>query len=190
MSALAETLQQEHVKISDSLDLVGALVEVLDRGDVPPEEDLYALLDFMEKFTDQTHRAREEVVFAELARTSDVSVRPLIHRLEVEHARTRKIVSALRALVPHVEAGDRRAESDFAMYLRSYRMRTRDHIRDEAREFMPLVGSTTRSLGRERTVRTFEGTEKQDAEEQASDRLQETIRRLSSKYSTRPPRAA
>ena len=190
MTDLAGTLQQEHLTIRDSLDLVGALVDALDRGVVPPAEDLNAVLDFMDNFTDRSHRAKEEAVFSELVRTSDASVRPLIHRLEVEHARTRQIVSALHALVPRVEGGDPRARQDFEMYLRSYRMRTRDHIREETRHLMPLVESATRSPGHERMVRELGRIEGQDSEERILRRSREAIRRLASKYSVRVRDAA
>lgn len=190
MNDLAETLQQEHLTIRDSLDVIGALVDALDRGNVPPPEDLNAVLDFMDGFTDRSHRAKEEAVFSELVRTSDASVRPLIHRLEVEHAMTRKIVSAMRALVPRVEAGDHRARQEFEMYLRSYRFRTRDHIRDETRQLMPLVESTSRSSGHESMVRELDRIANEDFGDRGHGRLRETIRRLASKYSLRVRDAA
>ncbi len=185
MSGLAETLQNEHVTIRDSLDLVGELVKALEGGQTVPAEDLNGVLDFMENFTDKNHRAKEEALFRDLVRSSEASVRPMIHRLEIEHAACRKIVAHLRELVPAVLAGEPRARLDFEMYLRSYRMRTLDHLRDETKELMPLLESGQHpDQGALRGPGALSGPEGNAAERVSNDhRL--WIRTLMGKYSAR-----
>ncbi len=185
MSELAATLQQEHLTIRDSLDLVGALVEALDRGDALPAEDLNSVLDVMENYTDKSHRAKEEAIFAQLVMASDRSVRPLIHQLEIEHGATRKIVAALRALVPQVTAGDPKARRDFEMYLRSYRLRTRDHIREETRQLIPLIEALSRVPGQDAAIPGLADIKRQDQEGRSLGRYRELIRALTAKYASR-----
>ena len=126
----------EHRLIERMLRVLDDCAQVLDRGgDVPPGMPV-GILDFLQRYADQGHHAKEEDLFfpalADHGLPADASA---VYALRAQHEGGRGLVRELREALRGVERGEDESRRAFAATAADYISLLREHIRLEDHYF-------------------------------------------------------
>jgi len=135
-----EIIRDEHEALASVLRALGDTAESSRRTGVPPDfEFLRAMLFYMDEMPARRHHAAEEQLLFPTIRERCPPLRPVLDRLEAEHARSESTVQSLeRALTAWQVMGNERRES-FELLLRAYVAGYLGHMEVEENYVLPVA---------------------------------------------------
>jgi len=178
-----DTLRDEHETIERLLFGLEGIADHIRYDEKFPEKDVEEAIRIAVEFTDQCHTTKEELaVFPVLEDASPRVGKEVIRPLAMEHLTIRKLLSAIRNLIPLAARRDGPARVRLAKDLGLYTELVREHIRIEEERLLPEVA---RSLGRGKRAAIaaeFRRMEESEGDPERHRRFQDTIRRLVLNY--------
>ncbi|HKZ64262.1 MAG TPA: hemerythrin domain-containing protein [Thermoplasmata archaeon] len=177
-----DTLRDEHEIIERLLFGLEGIADRI-RYDVKfPEEDIEEGIRIAAEFTDGCHTTKEEALFPILAKASPNVGNAMVQELTGDHLTIRKLLGAIRNLIPLAARRKGPARDRLARDLRLYTRLVREHIRTEEERFLPEVA---RRLGRRKRAAIaaeFRRMEEAEGDPGRNQRFQESIRYLVLNY--------
>lgn len=125
--------------------MLHALVSILDdlatRGGRPDFELLQAMLDYVDRFPDRFHHAKEDAYLFRLLRPRAPDAAHLLDALETEHIHNEALVGGLRRSFERMrqQPSDRQCFSLFRDLARRYAQFHWNHMRLEEEQILPLA---------------------------------------------------
>lgn len=139
MSDVLETIRQEHFRIGAVLACLRHLAAGTGDGQGKPETDLlFAILDYMEAFSDTIHHPKEEAYLFEALRRRKPDEADVLDKMIEEHATGATLLSELRSALQSFRNDPRNVER-FRSAVDNYVQLERAHMHREENDFMPLA---------------------------------------------------
>ena len=139
MSDVLETLRQEHFRIGAVLACLRHLAAGTGDGHRKPETDLlFAILDYMEAFSDTIHHPKEEAYLFKALQRRKPDEAEVLDKMIEEHATGVTLLSEVRSALQSFHNKPRNVER-FRSAVDYYVQFERAHLHREENDFMPLA---------------------------------------------------
>jgi hemerythrin-like domain-containing protein len=177
-----QTLMHEHDVIRQGLAVLDALGGRVARNDLPPEQDLRALLEFFTDFADGCHHVKEEtILFPALEAAGVPRAGGPVGAMLDQHEEGRRLVGALRRELPGL-AGDAAARGRFAAAARDYVALLEQHIAIENRVLFPHADALLGEAADREIAAAFDRHEEVELGPGVHQRFHRTLDELASRY--------
>lgn len=138
MTGMLDQLHQDHINMSQLLDLIERELRLLD-GDEPADLALvYDALHYLTHYGDLYHHPVEDRLFAHLQRSDD-ALSDKVDRLEREHKALFQKGKAFADVVQEIESEVAMERSEFKRLARDYLRSQRQHLDFEEEVMFPLA---------------------------------------------------
>lgn len=176
---VTDRLMDEHQLILRMLDLLEAQADAVERGAEPDAEFLAAAIDFVRRFADRFHHAKEEdILFAALVDNGMPAEHSPVAAMLMEHEQGRQFLRGLEEALSTHRAGSPGQLERIVENARGYCALLRDHIDKEDHILYPLAERILPAAGREGLLAAYA------AAEALAPSVPETARELVCRYET------
>lgn len=182
----SQTLRSEHEALGALNVVLECMAARLSANEYVPREDLRDVVTVTVEFAERCHQAKEEdVLFRALGRTSPRVGGEMARHLEDDHRALRKLVWAIRELVPRLTSS-KVTRNALAKNLQAYAHLLRDHIRMEEEQLLPEIDRALSAEEREEIARAFKRLEQEEVGWGMRAAYEAIIRRLAESYLPTP----
>lgn len=188
MKEPSQSLRAEHECLGALTVVLDCMADRLRDNEYVPREDLRDVVTVTVEFADRCHQAKEEdVLFRALGRSSPRVGGELARHLEDDHRALRKLMWAIRDLVPRLTSS-KVTRNALAKNLEAYAHLLRDHIRMEEEQLLPEIDRALSAEEREEVGRAFKRLEQDEVGWGMRAAYEAIIRRLAEAYLPVPAR--
>lgn len=172
MSKVISQLRQEHVEMSNFLDLLNKELDVYSNGRPPNFELVHHLVTYFLDYPDQIHHPRENSIY-KVIQQRDATLARAVAGLERDHihfaAKTRVLADVVRGSLAEGTADRDWVRQMAKEYVRSYRR----HIKWEEDHVFPAAETVLSEADWERIEESYGRTLTLKVSEQASERFRQ-----------------
>ena len=138
MSRVIEILRQDHVNMSQLLDLLERQLSIFDAGQSPDYEIIQSVIEYCLNYPDLKHHPLEDLVLRKL-RAKGTPLEAAVENLLEEHEslsrQTRRVAAAVNGVLREAEL----PRESFVQRVREFIKFYREHIEKENRYFFPAA---------------------------------------------------
>jgi hemerythrin-like domain-containing protein len=170
-------LIQEHRTILRALDVLNAMANRVEAGEAPAREDVNGLLEFLRRFADELHQAKEEnIVFPAFANACRKDEFEAAKHMLFEHDRDRSLIQGVQ------EALETKRASDFVYFSNRLVDLLGAHTYKEEQVLFPMIDRALSKEQDEQISRRLKMFDRNAADCMARDRMVRQLSMLEWKY--------
>ncbi|MEM8645386.1 MAG: hemerythrin domain-containing protein [Pseudomonadota bacterium] len=141
MSAVIDSIRNEHRTMARLLDLLEAQIDLFEQTDQPDYDLIREIIDYFLTFPDLYHHPKEDVVFRKLKARDAKAVEPF-GELDQLHADVSERLHEFTRAVVNVLMEAEISRDTFVKLARDFISGERAHMKAEEKHFLPVAAST------------------------------------------------